>query len=62
MKRGSFWRWLGLIVLGLVLYGALLCVFAPADYFARGLALLSRGAFTVQQPSGTFWRGSGDAD
>lgn len=59
MKRGSFWRWLGLISLGLVIYGVFLFLFAPADYFARGVALLSRGTVTVQQPTGTFWRGRG---
>jgi general secretion pathway protein N len=59
MKRGRFWRWLGFFALSLVLFGVFLFVFAPADYFAHGVGLVSRGAVTVQQSSGTFWRGSG---
>lgn len=59
MKLDPFWRWLGLIALGVVLYGAFLLVFAPAEYFARGVALASGGAVTVREPRGTFWRGRG---
>lgn len=59
MKRGPFWRWLGLAALALGFYSVFLLAFAPADYLARSVMFLSRGAVILQQPNGTFWRGSG---
>ena len=59
MKRGHFWRWLGITVLGLVLYLVFLLVFAPADYVARAVTYFSRNTLVLQQPVGTLWHGSG---
>lgn len=50
MKRGHFWRWLGITVLGLVLYVVFLLVFAPADYVARAVTYFSRNTLVLQQP------------
>jgi len=59
VTRASFSRWAGYAALGLALYLLCLLVFAPADYFARGVTRLTRGALIIQQPAGTLWHGNG---
>ncbi len=59
MKKRPVWRWLGYAALGLLLYTLFLLVFAPADYFVRGVAVLSRRTLNIQQADGTLWRGRG---
>lgn len=58
-RKNSLWHWLGYAALALTLYALFLIVFAPADYFARSVAALTRNAVIIQHPSGSFWRGSG---
>ncbi len=53
------WQWLGLGILGLILYLSFMIVFAPAYHFARFVAMLSHNTIALQQPNGTLWRGSG---